>query len=181
MRGGIAYSGNFVTRGRFRIRAASATGKRGALTLSARFSGGRGRGPREAREGEVGYGARTRNTPCLSATTSPTLCFAMGPFLSPASRRRGPWANDDGLFIQIEQPLVLVEGEAVGHAGDVVGDQAGAGLGAGRLGRLAPRRRQAVGLGEQQPEQVGHDAARLGVRAVELPVLVHALVEEGLH
>jgi hypothetical protein len=43
---------------------------------------GRGRGPREAREGEgeVGDSAHTRNIPCLSGTTSPTHCFAMGPF-----------------------------------------------------------------------------------------------------
>ena len=53
--------------------------------------GERGRGPREAREGEgeVGDGARTRNIPCLSGTTSPTHSFAIGPFLSAASRRRG--------------------------------------------------------------------------------------------
>src|SRR5882757_8094895 len=65
--------------------------------LRPRHRGGRGRGPaRQRGEGEVGYGARTRNIPCLSATTSPTHCFAMGPFLSPALRRRGPRANEFG-------------------------------------------------------------------------------------
>ncbi len=47
------------------------------------------RGPREAREGEVGRGSRIRNTAGLSTTPSPTHGFAMGPFLSPASRRKG--------------------------------------------------------------------------------------------
>ena len=30
------------------------------------------------------------NSSSLSGTTSPPHCFAMGPFLSPAARRRGP-------------------------------------------------------------------------------------------
>ena len=41
-------------------------------------------------------------------------------------RRKGPSPFGLGmaalsLLIQVEQPLVLIEGEAVGHAGDVVG------------------------------------------------------------
>src|SRR3984893_1187602 len=60
-----------------------------------------------------------------------------------ASLRSAPVGMTGRLFVQIEQPPVLVEREAVGHAGDVVGDQAGAGLGAGLLGALAPGRRPA--------------------------------------
>ena len=58
--------------------------------LSARvIAGGEGGDPRLRGEGEVGRGARTQNITCLSDTTSPPHCFAMGPFLSPAARRRG--------------------------------------------------------------------------------------------
>ena len=65
--------------------------------LSARvIAGGEGGDPRLRGEGEVGRGARTKNITCLSDTTSPPHCFAMGPFLSPAyalvkalTRRRG--------------------------------------------------------------------------------------------
>ena len=70
---------------------------RATTTPSTRvIRGARGRGPREAQVSEVGCDAHTRNIPCLSTTTSPTHCFAMGPFLSPASRRRGPSANNVG-------------------------------------------------------------------------------------
>src|SRR5476651_2840214 len=110
--------------------------------------------------------------PFLKASGRPYRPPETGLKIEPESRGRS--------LIEVEQPAVLVEREAVGHAGDVVGDQSGAGGPLGRLRALAPWRRQAVGLGEQQPEQVYHHAPRLGVRAVQEPMLVHAGVEELL-
>jgi len=53
-------------------------------------SRGRGRGPARKRgEGEVGFRLHDPHVAVVSGATSPSRCFATGPFLSPASRRRG--------------------------------------------------------------------------------------------
>ncbi|SRR5216684_3176908 len=58
--------------------------------LSARvIAGGEGGDPRLRGEGEVGCDACNRQISFGRSTTSPSHCFAMGPTLSPAARRRG--------------------------------------------------------------------------------------------
>src|SRR5580704_18855756 len=58
--------------------------------LSARvIAGGEGGAPRLRGEGEVGPGICDRQIWFGRSTTSPSHCFAMGPTLSPATRRRG--------------------------------------------------------------------------------------------
>ena len=58
--------------------------------LSARvIAGGEGGDPRLRGEGEVGCGVCKRGIWFLGSTTSPSHCFATGPALSPAARRRG--------------------------------------------------------------------------------------------
>src|SRR5262249_45378108 len=95
--------------------------------------------------------------------SSPAACMAFSaPSTSPVKGRWGFMGR--GLLpirralslIEVEQPAMLVEGVAVGHAGDVIGDQAGPGRPLGCLRPLPPRRRQAIGFGEQEPEQVHH-------------------------
>ena len=55
---------------------------------------------------------------------------------------------------------MLVEGESVGHAGEVIGDDARP-LRLAAAGLRAPLAGQPVGLGEKQLKQFAHDAARL--------------------
>ena len=63
--------------------------------------------------------------------------------------------------VGIEQPAMLVEGESVGHAGEVIGDDPRPLRLAAGPGRRAPLAGQAFGLGEEQLEQLAHDPARL--------------------
>jgi len=58
--------------------------------LSARvIAGGEGGDPRLRGEGEWAAASANGSIPPLPSTTSPSHCFAMGPTLSPAARRRG--------------------------------------------------------------------------------------------
>ena len=73
---------------------------------------------------------------------------------------------------------MLLDGEPVGHAGDIVAHHAGA---PGRLEVLqaaVPLRRQDVGFFQEQGEHLGQNTARLAARAIDLPVAVHPLVQE---
>ena len=73
---------------------------------------------------------------------------------------------------------MLFHGERVGHAGDIIADNAGAAA-FGDLRRIvAPGRRQGFGLGEEDVEQVSQQALGLAAHAVDLVMLVHAFVEE---
>ena len=49
---------------------------------------------------------------------------------------------------------MFVEGEAVGHSGDEIGDDFGGGLRARPIRLRIPHARQAVRLGDEEPEQV---------------------------
>src|SRR5580693_10596963 len=63
--------------------------------LSARvIAGGEGGAPRLRGEGEVGPGICDRQIWFGRSTTSPSHCFAMGPTLSPAARRRGTLSGE---------------------------------------------------------------------------------------
>ena len=61
---------------------------------------------------------------------------------------------------------MLVEGEAVGHAGDVVGDRLGGPGGIALAGARLPLRRQTVGLVVQALEQLR--TTRRALRAMRL-------------
>jgi hypothetical protein len=99
--------------------------------LRPRHRGGRGRGPARLRgEGEVGCGVCKRSIWSLRSTTSPSHCFAMGPALSPATRRRGTlsemcesdrreaWGGAHELLVRIDQELLA--GRALVVGGDVL-------------------------------------------------------------
>ena len=51
---------------------------------------------------------------------------------------------------------MLVEGESVGHPGEIIGDGPGK-LGLAGAGRQAPFAGQALGLGEEQLKQLAHN------------------------
>src|SRR3546814_6600690 len=73
---------------------------------------------------------------------------------------------------------MLDQGIAIGHAGDIVRDDARPSLRVGD-GRLAlPLRRQRVGLGHEQIEQAPHDPPRLAGLAIDLVVPVDADEQE---
>ncbi len=74
---------------------------------------------------------------------------------------------------------MLFHGECVGHARDIVADDARPAALGDLGGIVAPGRRQRFGLGEEDVEQVGQQALGLAAHAVDLVVLVHAFVEEG--
>src|SRR5204862_6034063 len=62
--------------------------------------------------------------------------------------------------VGIEQAAVLVEGESIGHAGQVIGDDARP-LGFAPAGQRAPFAGQAFGPGTEQLEQLSYDPERL--------------------
>src|SRR5947209_8350188 len=79
------------------------------------------------------------------------------------SRRKSPKTFVIGFWsyrgVGIEQAAMLVERETVGHAGEIIGDDARA-LGRIAAGRRAPFAGQTFRLGKKQLKQLAHDPAR---------------------
>ncbi len=76
------------------------------------------------------------------------------------------------------KPEMFVEREAIGHAGNIIGNHA-RGLARARPARLAlPFGRQDLRLGEQQGEQLLHDAARFRGHAIDAVMAIHPLEEK---
>src|SRR5690606_16222993 len=93
-------------------------------------------------------------------------------------------AARSGQAKRIEEALVLGDGKAVGHAGDVVGHRPGA-AGRALLGfeRRQPRLllgRQQQRVGEERLEQRGDDALGLAHHAVDAVVAVEVAEQETL-
>src|SRR5262249_61683522 len=91
--------------------------------------------------------------------------------------RRGPRASD--ALVGIEELLVLVEREAIGHARDVVGDGAGDRL-ALLLGALQHVRGHLAGLLHVDLEERAHDAIGLLGHPGDAVVGVELLVQDAL-
>src|SRR6266404_5778269 len=87
-------------------------------------------------------------------------------------------------FTRIEQPAMLENGIAIGHARNVVRHRARASRRA--LHQFQPRSRRLMrirhqaGIVEKRVEELAHDAARLGRHALHLVVLVHMFAQERL-
>ena len=74
---------------------------------------------------------------------------------------------------------MFVDGEPVGHAGDIVAHLAGMRRRRPSLPFTGPFRRQGFRLVHEQAEQLGKNTARLATRPVDPIVPIHALVQEG--
>src|SRR5579864_3918251 len=73
---------------------------------------------------------------------------------------------------------MLIERVAIGHPGDVIGDDARCRCGPRTMRERTPLGWQALRLREQKLEQLLNDAMRLRGHAVEAVVTVHAIEEK---
>src|SRR5688572_18191406 len=97
------------------------------------------------------------------AYPSPPLNAAKAPKKFLTLRTYQPHAAMSGelcapLPIQIEQPPVFVDGEVVGHPGNVVANAPRRALSARAVAALLPGRRQQFRLGQKNVEQLTQDA-----------------------
>src|SRR5690348_3433459 len=88
------------------------------------------------------------------------------------------WRSGRG--VGVEQPVMLVEGEAVGHAGEVVGRNSRGSRLVGAGGEAAPLAGHAFGLGEIERKQVMDDPPGLRAHPVDPIMAVHPFEQKLL-
>src|SRR3546814_15472028 len=75
--------------------------------------------------------------------------------------------SSSGSIGRAEQAGMLVEGEAIGHAGDIVGHDTRGQRRFGIVRQLMPLGRQAIGLADIELEKILHDATSLVGHPIE--------------